>query len=61
MDTKNDACQRFIRDSVVSSFTKICCDDAVNSWKIDIQVIDRSIDVDDQTMHVSLDRLDLSL
>ena len=41
MDTKNEACQRFIRDSVVSSFTKICCDDAVNTWKIDIQVSER--------------------
>ena len=39
---KNEACQRFIRDSVVSSFTKICCDDAVNAWKLDIQVLHRA-------------------
>jgi len=37
VDTKNELCQRFYRDCIVSSFTKILCDDAVNGWKYDIQ------------------------
>ncbi|CAF0890240.1 unnamed protein product [Adineta ricciae] len=36
LDTKSEACQRFIRDSLVISFTKIFCDDAVQSWKYEI-------------------------
>ncbi|CAF3243283.1 unnamed protein product [Rotaria sp. Silwood2] len=38
IDTKCEPCQRFIRDSIVISFTKIFCDDAVQSWKYDIYV-----------------------
>ncbi|CAF3682375.1 unnamed protein product [Rotaria sp. Silwood1] len=38
IDTKCEPCQRFIRDSLVISFTKIFCDDAVQSWKYDIYV-----------------------
>ncbi|CAF1148229.1 unnamed protein product [Rotaria sordida] len=38
IDTKCEPCQRFIRDSLVISFTKILCDDAVQSWKHDIYV-----------------------
>ncbi|UJR08730.1 hypothetical protein I4U23_012987 [Adineta vaga] len=36
LDTKSEACQRLIRDSLVISFTKIFCDEAVQSWKFDI-------------------------
>ena len=38
LDTKSEPCQRFIRDSLVNSFNKIFCDDAVQSWKFDIYV-----------------------
>ena len=38
LDTKSEACQRFIRDSLVISFTKIFCDDAVQGWKYEIYV-----------------------
>ncbi len=38
IDTKCEPCQRFIRDSLVISFTKIFCDDAIQSWKFDIYV-----------------------
>ncbi len=38
LDLKNEPCQRFIRDSLVNSFTKIYCDEAVQSWKYDIYV-----------------------
>ncbi|CAF1165958.1 unnamed protein product [Adineta steineri] len=36
IDTKSEPCQRFIRDSLVISFTKTFCDEAVQSWKFDI-------------------------
>ncbi|CAF3335952.1 unnamed protein product [Rotaria socialis] len=36
LDTKSDLCQRFIRDSLVNSFTKILCDEAVQTWKHEI-------------------------
>ncbi|CAF4271256.1 unnamed protein product, partial [Rotaria sp. Silwood2] len=36
IDTKSDSCQRFIRDSLVNSFTKILCDEAVQTWKHEI-------------------------
>ena len=38
IDTKSEPCQRFIRDSLVNSFNKIFCDDAVQTWKLDIHV-----------------------
>ena len=38
LDTKNDACQRFFRDSMVNSFTKVLCDEAVQTWKYEIFV-----------------------
>jgi ubiquitin carboxyl-terminal hydrolase 9/24 len=39
LDTKCEHCQRFIRDGLMVSFTKILTDEAVNSWKYDIYVI----------------------
>lgn len=33
----NEGCQKFFRDAMVLSFTRILTDDAVNSWKINIQ------------------------
>ncbi|CAF0941972.1 unnamed protein product [Adineta ricciae] len=36
VDTKSDSCQRFIRDSLVNSFTKVLCDEAVQTWKHEI-------------------------
>ncbi|CAF3635592.1 unnamed protein product [Rotaria socialis] len=38
IDTKSESCQRFIRDSLVTSFTKIFCDEAVGGWKNDIYI-----------------------
>ncbi len=38
IDTKSEPCQRFIRESLLNSFTKIFCDEAVQSWKLDIHV-----------------------
>ena len=38
LDTKSDSCQRFIRDSLINSFTKILCDEAVQTWKNEIFV-----------------------
>ena len=41
LDMKSEPCQRFFRDSLVTSFTKIFNDDAVQSWKYDIYVNDK--------------------
>jgi hypothetical protein len=38
LDTKSDSCQRFIRDSLVNSFSKVLCDEAVQTWKHEIFV-----------------------
>lgn len=38
VDTKSDACQRFLRDGLVNSFTKVLCDEAVQTWKHEIFV-----------------------
>lgn len=37
LDIDNEGCQKFFRDAMVLSFTRILTDDAVNSWKINIQ------------------------
>lgn len=37
LDTRSEACQRFFREGLTISFTKILTDDAVNSWKFNIQ------------------------
>ncbi|XP_046668911.1 probable ubiquitin carboxyl-terminal hydrolase FAF-X isoform X3 [Homalodisca vitripennis] len=36
-DVRSEACQRFFREGLTISFTKILTDDAVNSWKHNIQ------------------------
>lgn len=36
LDTRSEACQRFFRDGLTVSFTKILTDDAVSSWKPNI-------------------------
>lgn len=38
LDTKSEPCQRFFRDGLMVSFTKIFNDDAVTTWKNDIYV-----------------------
>lgn len=38
LDTRSEACQRFFREGLTISFTKILTDDAVNSWKPNIQL-----------------------
>lgn len=38
LDTKSEACQRFFREGLTVSFTKILTDDAVSSWKSNIHV-----------------------
>ena len=36
IDVHSEACQRFFREGLTISFTKILTDDAVNSWKLNI-------------------------
>ncbi|XP_014223439.1 probable ubiquitin carboxyl-terminal hydrolase FAF-X isoform X1 [Trichogramma pretiosum] len=36
VDVQSEACQRFFREGLTISFTKILTDDAVNSWKMNI-------------------------
>ncbi|KAJ9591429.1 hypothetical protein L9F63_002035 [Diploptera punctata] len=36
LDVHSEACQRFFREGLTISFTKILTDDAVNSWKFNI-------------------------
>ncbi|XP_024944100.1 probable ubiquitin carboxyl-terminal hydrolase FAF-X isoform X6 [Cephus cinctus] len=36
LDVQSEACQRFFREGLTISFTKILTDDAVNSWKFNI-------------------------
>ena len=38
LDTRSEACQRFFREGLTISFTKILTDEAVNSWKYEIHV-----------------------
>ena len=37
-DTEVEACQRFFREGLTLSFNRILTDDAVSTWKPDIQV-----------------------
>ncbi|XP_076659536.1 ubiquitin carboxyl-terminal hydrolase-like faf [Halictus rubicundus] len=37
IDVHSEACQRFFREGLTISFTKILTDDAVSSWKLNIQ------------------------
>ena len=37
-DTEVEACQRFFREGLSLSFNRILTDDAVSTWKPDIQV-----------------------
>jgi len=37
LDVNNEGCQKFFRDAMILSFTRILTDDAVNSWKVNIQ------------------------
>ncbi|XP_071440611.1 ubiquitin carboxyl-terminal hydrolase 9X isoform X2 [Hetaerina americana] len=36
LDVRSEACQRFFREGLTVSFTKILTDEAVNSWKLNI-------------------------
>ena len=38
LDAKNEHCQRFYRESLMISFTKILTDEAVKTWKPEIHV-----------------------
>ena len=40
VDSQSEPCQRFFRDGLYSSFVKILTDEAVCSWKAEIQVWD---------------------
>ena len=42
-DTEVEACQRFFRDGLSLSFNRILTDDAVSTWKPDIQVFLHSL------------------
>ena len=37
-DHECEPCQRFYKEGLTTSFTRILTDDAVNTWKPDIQV-----------------------
>lgn len=37
LDTRSEPCQRFFQDGLTKSFNKILTDDAVSSWKFEIQ------------------------
>ena len=46
MDVRSEPCQRFFRDGLTTSFTKILTDEAVSGWKFEIHVsgiIDKAI------------------
>lgn len=43
LDGRSAACQEFYKDGLTLSFTKILTDDAVNSWKYEIQVITKRL------------------
>lgn len=43
LDVKCEACQRFFRDGLTISFTKILTDEAVSGWKFEIHVSLRSL------------------
>ena len=38
LDTKSEACQRFIKEGMTISYNKILLDDAVSTWKFEIHV-----------------------
>ena len=38
LDTKSEHCQRFFKDGLMISFTKIMTDEAVSGWKYEIHV-----------------------
>lgn len=38
IDTRSEACQRFFREGLTVSFTKILTDEAVSGWKYEIHV-----------------------
>lgn len=38
LDTRSEPCQRFFREGLTVSFTKILTDEAVSGWKFDIHV-----------------------
>lgn len=38
LDTRSEPCQRFFREGLTISFTKILTDDAVSSWKTNIHI-----------------------
>ena len=37
-DDKSEPCQRFFREGLMTSFTKVMLDDAVINWREDVQV-----------------------
>lgn len=45
LDVKCEACQRFFRDGLTISFTKILTDEAVSGWKFEIHVSSLSFSV----------------
>lgn len=38
LDTRSEACQRFFREGLTTSFTKVLTDEAVSGWKLEIQL-----------------------
>lgn len=38
LDVRSEACQRFFREGLTISFTKILTDEAVSGWKYEIHV-----------------------
>ena len=51
IDTQSEPCQRFFRDGLTTSFTKILTDEAVSGWKYEIHV--RKMHANTNAYHVS--------
>ena len=45
LDMRSEPCQRFFREGLTVSFTKILTDEAVNSWKFEIHVSNNRVRV----------------
>ena len=45
LDTRSEACQRFFKDGLTTSFHKILNDEAVSGWKYEIHVSDYCLEV----------------
>lgn len=54
IDTRSEACQRFFRDGLTVSFTKILTDEAVNGWKYEIHVSSSFVPCPSRFLHLHI-------